>query len=331
MNITDLSKQVISILASAKNPEYIINTAKEETEKQIGERIASGFDKKNSIEKSSAWNVIYKEGEWWIEQNKIFKQYRLIGLSTKKTFFSVQKEDKLQVLLSKIIEIGSSKNAIDLKSTMSIYQVVVDEGIETKAGCIKISLSKAKDQFPDSTSICAGFYTIHPCNEKALTPIENYFTNLALDKENECIVLIGKFGAKSVHIIRKENNKKSNETSSDLSIKKVKLDANAGAQLSKELTSEVDFKVEFQGNITNFSADILKKSLWFKNDPHMNALMELLLSSNPPKDWEYVEKNTSTFNFDFNAVANILNIATVDLKNEYEKICNIERHFHVIF
>ena len=331
MNITDLSKQVISILASAKNPEYIINTAKEETEKQIGERIASGFDKKNSIEKSSAWNVIYKEGEWWIEQNKIFKQYRLIGLSTKKTFFSVQKEDKLQVLLSKIIEIGSSKNAIDLKSTMSIYQVVVDEGIETKAGCIKISLSKAKDQFPDSTSICAGFYTIHPCNEKALTPIENYFTNLALDKENECIVVIGKFGAKSVHIIRKENNKKSNETSSDLSVKKVKLDANAGAQLSKELTSEVDFKVEFQGNITNFSADILKKSLWFKNDPHMNALMEALLSSNPPKDWEYVEKNTSTFNFDFNAVANVLNVTTVDLKNEYEKVSNIERHFHVIF
>ena len=331
MNITDLSKQVISILASAKNPTYIINVAREETEKQIGKRIASGFDKKNSIEKSSCWNVIYKEGEWWIEQNKIFKQYRLIGLSTKKTFFSIQQEDKLQALLSKIIEIGSSQNALDLKSNMSIYQVVVDDVIEARAGCIKISLAHAKEQYPDSTNIGAGFYTIHPCNEKALTPIENYFTNLALDKENECIVLIGKFGAKSVHIIRKEKNKKSNETSSDLSVKKVKLDANAGAQLSKELTSEVDFKVEFQGNTTNFSADILKKSLWFKNDPHMNALMESLLSSNPPKDWEYVEKNTSTFNFDFNAVANVLNVTTVDLKNEYEKVSNIERHFHVIF
>lgn len=330
MDISELSKKAVLVLVQAQNPEFVISKAREFVENDMRETVHQGIDRWEKDNKSTWWEVVFCKDGWMIERNNVFKQYRLAGPNNH-TYFSIQKKNKLEKMLEKIIDFGSSQNDSDSKSTMPVYQVVVSDKIAVREGCERLLLEDVTKLFPDTKNPCSGFYTNHPCNCKALTPIENYFTNLALDKDTECVVLIGKFGAKSVHIKRSEVNKKNSETNANASVKAISVDANAGGQIRKELSSEVDFKAVFQAKPTNVTADILKQSLWFKNDSQMNGLLESLLSSNPPKEWEYVEKNVSTFNFDFNAAANILNVTSAKLESEYEKVKNIERHFHVVF
>ena len=327
-SISELSKETVSVLAKSKNPDFIINSAKE----QMSGHIASGMKKLTKPEKNIHWEIVYREGNFFIEQNNKFHQYRLIGNG--KTYFSVLKKEKLEELLSKIIEIGTIQNSSELKTTMSVYQVVVDNNIDKKQGCIIITLNDARIQFPATTNLASGFYTVHPCNEKALTPIENYFGNLALDKDNECVVLLGKMGAKRVSISRMENNEGNNNLSIGAKAKLEKeslVTADVGSSMLKKLNNEMNFNVVFKGTPTNISKDLLINSVWFKNDPQLNGLLESLLSANPPKEWDFTENIDSTFNFDFSVCASILGILETSLKEEYKKISNIKRTFHVEF
>ena len=331
-SISQLSKETVSILAKAKNPDFIINSAKE----QMSAHISSGCKKLTKPENNIHWDIVYREGNFFIEQNNKFHQYRLIGNG--KTYFSILKKEKLELMLSKIIEIGTVQNSYDLRASMSVYQVVVDEGISERQGCKIISLNNARIQFPESSTLASGFYTVHPCNEKALTPIENYFGNLALDRDNECVVLLGKMGAKRVRISRIENNERNNKFSggAKTNIEKegnkdavVKVDV--GSSILKHLNNEMNFEVVFHGVPTNISSDLLSQSVWFKNDPQLNGLLESLLSSNPPKEWDFEENIDSTFNFDFNVCASILGIVEANLKEEFKKISKVRRKFHVEF
>ena len=331
-SLSQLSKETVSILAKAKNPDYIISSAKE----QMSRHINKGFKKITKPENNVHWDIVYQEGSFFIEQNNHFHQYRLIGNGH--TYFSVKKKEKLEELLSKIIEIGTMQNNSDLKSSMSVYQVVVDDSIEEKQGCKIIKLNNAREQFPETTNLTAGFYTIHPCNEKALTPLENYFGNLALDKDNECVVLLGKMGAKKVKISRTENKEGNNKFSSGINAKIKKepqndssITVDVGSSILKNLNNEMNFEVLFKGTPTNINKDLLLNSVWYKNDPQLNGLLESLLSTNPPKQWDFEENINSTFNFDFSATASILGILETNLKEEFKKISRIKRIFHVEF
>ncbi|WP_010253005.1 hypothetical protein [Treponema primitia] len=109
------------------------------------------------------------------------------------------------------------------------------------------------------------------------------------------------------------------------------LTAKIGESVSSESQSFMDYKVKFDGIQSNISPDLLKKSVWFKNDSQMNGLLELLLSSNKPMEWNYISKMSSTFNFDFKIAAKILGVGEGDLENEYKKATKLIRKFHVIF
>lgn len=326
-NITELARQVVDILAVAKNPEYIINVAKERHSKHINH----GMKKITEPEKNVHWVVIQRQGSWWIEYNKNFNQYRLIGGPNKTTYFSILIKKKLIEMLNLIIEIGNEQNGEDMKSSMTVFQVSTDSMVSPKKNCKLISLEDAQEKYPESKDLATGFYTIHPCNSKALTPIENYFTNLALDKDNECIVLLGKMGAKKVRIYRNTREKKDNNFDSSFGLTKKSVNAGLNSTFSNELNSETDFEVEFSGNQLEFSKDLLRNSIWFKNDSQMNGLLDSLLSKNPPKDWNYVENMSSTFNFDFSVAASILGVFEASLKNDFSKVSNLQRTFHVEF
>ncbi|WP_010253003.1 hypothetical protein [Treponema primitia] len=198
MDVGELSKQVVDVLSDVLNPEIIITSAIEKANIGI---IQPPWKKVTKPDESSFWSIVARSKNWFIEQNTVFKQYRLVGDPNRKVYASILKRDKLEIFLQNIINIGSTQKIKEAPS-MSIFQIVVDENITVRNDCAKMNYDYALEKYPNTKNLTAGFYTTHPADPKALTPIENYFGNLALNKEDECVVLIGKMGAKSVHITK---------------------------------------------------------------------------------------------------------------------------------
>ena len=59
-----------------------------------------------------------------------------------------------------------------------------------------ISLEKAKELYPETRNLSIGTYTLHPRSRFCLTRVEHYHKNLALEKDDELIVLLGRMGAR---------------------------------------------------------------------------------------------------------------------------------------
>lgn len=213
---------------------------------------------------------------------------------------------------------------------MPFIQVVTDEDAVVNDECKKLLLEKARKMFPETATLTANIYTIHPCNKYALIPIEHFFTNLALDKDNECIVLLGKMGAKSVHISRSNSEAIGGSTSSH--VKGITHKVDVGVSVVKELSSEVDFVVEFSGRSrVSPPPGLLLNSVWHKNDPQLSALLESRSGSNPVEKYRVSEKGMSYFNFDFKAAARILGIGEAAIQAEFQKEKEITRIFDVSF
>ena len=83
---------------------------------------------------------------------------------------------------------------------MTIYHLYTGNDFVAKRDCKNLSFPEAKLRFPQTDNLAPGFWTSHPLNEQAIVPLSSYFGNLAIDKENECILLLGRMGAKYVHI-----------------------------------------------------------------------------------------------------------------------------------
>lgn len=61
-----------------------------------------------------------------------------------------------------------------------------------------ISLEEAKQKYSRTTNLAIGTYTIHPRDSLRLTRLEYFHKNLAMEKDDELIVLLGRMGAKSL-------------------------------------------------------------------------------------------------------------------------------------
>ncbi len=81
LNIPDLSKKAVGILAKAEKPEYIVNKAIVKTEKELNTTIVRPpWDKITNPDKNVFWSIVYRETidqdhDWWIEQNAIGLQF----------------------------------------------------------------------------------------------------------------------------------------------------------------------------------------------------------------------------------------------------------------
>ena len=64
-----------------------------------------------------------------------------------------------------------------------------------------ITLEEAKNKYSRTNNLSVGTYTFHPYDSERLTRLEHFHKNLALEKDDELIVLLGKMGAKSVRIM----------------------------------------------------------------------------------------------------------------------------------
>ncbi|WP_427158866.1 hypothetical protein ACQFX9_23350 [Aliinostoc sp. HNIBRCY26] len=195
-----------------------------------------------------------------------------------------------------------------------------------------LSLEMARNQYPNTRNLSIGTYTLHPRDSLRLTRIEHYHKNLALEKDDELIILLGRMGAKSVRIVESDAQQQSG--SADLKMNTVLVDVNdvkASTSISHNLDKSKDLFVNFEGNIVDIDSSLLQDSLWFSDDSKLISIFESR-RFNPNKIEEYTLRNTytETFDFDFKLAANYL-VVEADLKTEYQTISKKERFFHIEF
>lgn len=192
-----------------------------------------------------------------------------------------------------------------------------------------ISLEMARKKYPRTRNLSIGTYTQHPRDGLRLTRLEHYHKNLALEKDDELIVLLGRMGAKSLRIMEIDNEQKSGTINTGVDT--VLVDAKGGANLSSEYEKNKDLVVNFEGNVVDIDSNLLENSLWFSDDSKLLSIFESR-RFNLNKIQEYTLRNTytETFDFDFNLAGRYLT-SQADLNGEYQAISKKERFFHIEF
>jgi hypothetical protein len=192
-----------------------------------------------------------------------------------------------------------------------------------------VSLDQAKSKYSESRNLSIGTYTLHPRNSLRLARIESYHKNLALEKDDELIVLLGRMGAKSLRIITSDASEKSGSLQVEAEV--IKFDAKVGGSLSSKLEKGKDLLVEFEGNTVDIDPDLLVKSLWFSDDSQLLSIFESR-TFRENRIEKYILNNTYTETFDFNFDIAVKYLAVkTDLEAEYQSISKKERLFQVEF
>jgi hypothetical protein len=165
--------------------------------------------------------------------------------------------------------------------------------------------------------------------------INNYFSNMALDKDGEFIVLVGRMGAKHINSISLDSkntgfgfggggaNSGDNSSVGSFSV-------GVNANFKGDLKKFKKYDVYFEDNTANFSDDLLIKSKWFKNDPDMNALFATLKERKITR-WEYKSSLSESSNIDFSVEARKIGVEEANLKSAFEKRKGVYREFIVEF
>jgi hypothetical protein len=317
----NLCKEAVTILSKDNNPLEIIIEAR----KKAGVLEAPNV---TVIDKGKFWSDIANKNGWRVQQNIVSKHFRFLSPESK--LHGSAMEAKFSRFLSCIIEIGNKRHVSDMESSMPIYQVIVNEKFQKREGCILLKIDAAEREYPNTKDLAQGYYTNHPIDEKALIPIENYFSNIALSQDDECIVLLGKMGAKSVHIRNMDEGHIGDDFSSSADIMG-KIHAGIGVSIRSSLKNTNDLYVEFEGNSMNFSPDILKESIWFRNNSNMNAILDARSSNNQLTKYLLKTQLSSSFSFNFDIAAKVLSITEASLRNEYENVKKKIRIFDVAF
>ena len=327
LNISDLSKKAVSILARHEKPQYIVNKAIDTTRKEMGVWIitppwGNGTDPKYK----KFWSMVYRDAkdedhDWWLEQNKMWGQYRLVGNPNQSIYFSIRDEPKLRTVLAYVVAFGDTK---------PFYQVIDGDNCVLENYCDMLPMSEARKMFPETMQLAEGIYAKHPCNQYALVPVADYHASLAMDKAIECVVLLGRMGAKSVHVLRTDGEKVDAGVGMGVSVNGINAAVNAA--LVNGMKSRMDMKVVFSGDSNvDIPKTLLANSTWHKLDSSLNGILQARLSENKLKEYSITEEEQYDYNFDFKAAASVLRIAEADLKARFEKMKHTQRTFHVIF
>ena len=328
LDVPDLAKKSVVILACAEKPDYIVNKAIVTTEKELDCTIVRPpWGKSTDPDKNVFWAIVCREKrdedhDWWVEQNSAFGQYRLVGNPNQKVYFSIHDIDKLRRILMHIALIGNFSKPF--------YQVVADDEEEIKEGCRPLSLSEVKSIFPETPNVRAGVYAQHPGNAYALIPVGDYCATMTLDRCVECVVLLGKMGAKSVRVSRA--NGEENLVGGGVKASVYGRGASVAGEFSSKAKRQREISVVFEGSSdVVVSSDLLENSVWHKHDVHLNAILSVRLSGNKLKEYAFKESQKSECNFDFHLAARLLGIVESKLKADYENAMSESRTFHVVF
>ena len=322
MNISDLSKRAVDILVRADSPEHIVKKAIT----KVGLVVEPPWHKSTKPEENVWWTIVYRKNldenhDWWLEQHKMTRHYRLVGNPKQSVYFSIMLDEKLTAVLTNIVIYGNTK---------PFFQLVAADVEDPENGCEVLSLAEARKIFPETMDLDEGIYARHPCNKYALVPVMDFHAKLAMDKATECIVLLGRMGAKSVCVSRTKGEMSDVEAGAGASM--YGYNAKINSALASAMKSKMELRVVFQGRSkADISPYLLENSIWHKSDARLNGILQTILSGNRPKEWSTVEEDQSDFNFDFKAAAGVLHIAEAELRAKFEKSRQTQREFHVTF
>lgn len=192
-----------------------------------------------------------------------------------------------------------------------------------------ISLEAARDKYPRTRNLSIGTYTQHPRDSLRLTRLEHYHKNLALEKDDELIVLIGRMGAKSLRIMEIDTAQQSGFIKTEVDT--VLADAKGGANLSSKVEKNKDLVVTFEGNVIDIDSNLLDNFLWFSDDSKLLSIFESRrFNLNKIQEYTLINTYTETFDFDFVLAGRYLT-SQADLNGEYQAISKKERFFHIEF
>ena len=164
--------------------------------------------------------------------------------------------------------------------------------------------------------------------------INDCLSNMALDKDGEFILLVGRMGAKHVYSVSIENkstgfsfngagNRGDNSPVGSFSV-------GVNTDIKGNLKKYEKYNAYFEDDMANFSDDLLINSKWFKNDKKMNLLFTLRKEKNLTSfDYESSLSDGSSIDFSFE-VRNI-GVDEARLKGAFEKQNCIYRKFTVEF
>ena len=193
-----------------------------------------------------------------------------------------------------------------------------------------IPLETARERYPATHSLSVGTYTLHPCDSKRLAQLEHFHRNLASEKDDELIDLLGKMGADTVKIVERDEDQSQWSVGGSAEQEIVDAGAGAGLSLAKRISRNRELVVVYEGTDLEIDPYLLANSLWFTNDSQLSAIFESRRSANPIRQYTLKSTYTQTFDFDFKAALTALAVK-VDLKAEYETLRKTERFFHVDF
>jgi hypothetical protein len=204
------------------------------------------------------------------------------------------------------------------------------EDLRTKADSFAdvISIDDAREMYPCTKNLSIGTYTLHPYNSNMLTSLESFHKKLALEKDNELIVLLGRMGAKTVRII--DVSQSSSNGASKVSGNVVKVNACAEVSIENSLNSEQELIVEYEGNVVEIPSNLLAHSIWHSSSELKAIFNSRRFNKNPLHKYTLKNTYTETYDFDFDLAAKYL-FAEFDLKAEYNTIKKRERLFEVQF
>lgn len=210
------------------------------------------------------------------------------------------------------------------------YRKLFKDVMEYVNSIENISLKQAHIRYPKTRNLAIGTYTLHPFDEKALCLLENFHGRLAQDKDTELIALLGKMGAKSVHIQVIEGD--SSQFNAEMKIEYMGNEGGLNVGLDKQKQNDRELVVRYEGNQTEMPATLLEDSLWYKTDGELNGIFEARrYLQNQVKEYRYINTYTESFDFDFTFAAKYLNVASADIKAQYNAVKTKKRIFDIEF
>ncbi|PSB04658.1 hypothetical protein [Merismopedia glauca] len=268
-------------------------------------------------------------------ESEIIREARLaeIELAYKSAKNSALKIGQIMMRSLPVTSIFAEELLINPKSFIRFSKIAILtflQDLQVKLEDVEVlPLEVAKEKYPSSHNLSTGTYTLHPRDGSRLTRLEYYHRNLAQEKDDELIVLLGKMGAKSLKIL--ESDIQDNSISARLQIDAIAIDANSSMNLSKKIEKGKELIVNFEGNATKIESSLLENSLWFSDDSKLHSIFESrLLNSNRIEEYVLKTTYTETFDFDFSLATKYLTLY-VDLKAEYQSLSRRERFFYVKF
>ncbi len=229
------------------------------------------------------------------------------------------------------IEDLKETNVVSIKTVIAntILALLLDIRNQASDHVEVVSLAHAREKYQRTQNLSIGTYSLHPYDSGRLTRLEHYHLNLALEKDNELIMLLGKMGARTVRIIEAGSQQRSG--SFQTGAEAIAVEAGGNSSVAQRIEQGKELLVTFEGNITEISPELLATSLWFGNDGQLNAIFESRRFT-PNQIQEYTLRSTYTETFDFNfSLAGRYLVVKTDLQAEYEAISKKERLFHVEF